>query len=198
MGDAAALAFTSRSPSETQDVGRRLAAHLRGDDVVALWGELGSGKTVLARGLATGLGADPGAVSSPTFVILHEHRGGRLPLFHLDLYRLESGGLGSTGWEECLEAGGVTAIEWPERAADLLPADRVDVRLEHVSQDDRASPDSARRSESFSPERTVEARRRASTQRGDPSENERRVVLTGSGPRGREIVEGLRVDAARA
>ncbi|MFN2520880.1 MAG: tRNA (adenosine(37)-N6)-threonylcarbamoyltransferase complex ATPase subunit type 1 TsaE [Candidatus Limnocylindria bacterium] len=158
----AALELRSRSPLDTQRVGRRLAAHLRGGDVVALWGELGSGKTVLARGLAAGLGLDPAVVSSPTFVILHEHAGGRLPLFHLDLYRLDGGGLRTIGWEECLEAGGVTAIEWPERAAGLLPEDRVDVRLEHVS------------------------------------EEERRLVLAGSGPRAREIVEGMRTDAPGA
>lgn len=137
MDEASVLELVSRSPLETQGIGRRLAAHLRAGDVVALWGELGAGKTVLARGLAAGLGMDPSAVASPTFVILHEHRGGRLPLFHLDLYRLERAGLASTGWDEYLDAEGVTAIEWPERAGDLLPADRLDVRLAHLAETER-------------------------------------------------------------
>jgi len=88
---------------------------------------------VLARGVAIGLGIDEDTVTSPTFIILHEHFGGRLPLYHLDLYRLSQSQLGSTGWEDALDSGGVTVIEWPDRAGDELPADRVDVRLEHVA-----------------------------------------------------------------
>ena len=121
----------------TERLGERLAAHAAPGDVIALWGELGAGKTVLARGVAIGLGIDEETITSPTFVILHEHFGGRLPLYHLDLYRLEQSQLGSTGWEDALEAGGVTVIEWPDRAGDELPADRVDVRLEHVAETKR-------------------------------------------------------------
>jgi tRNA threonylcarbamoyladenosine biosynthesis protein TsaE len=135
--DAAALDLVSHSSLHTERLGERLAAHAQPGDVVALWGELGAGKTVLARGVAIGLGIDEEAVTSPTFLILHEHFGGRLPLYHLDLYRLEQAQLGSTGWEEALDAGGVTLIEWPDRAGDLLPADRVDVRLEHVAETKR-------------------------------------------------------------
>ena len=91
------------------------------------------GKTVLARGVAGGLGIDPADISSPTFIILREHGGGRLPFFHVDLYRLEGTDLSNTGWEECLEAGGVTVIEWPDRAGAALPDDRLDVRLEHIA-----------------------------------------------------------------
>lgn len=127
----------SHSSLHTERLGERLAAHAEPGDVIALWGELGAGKTVLARGIAIGLGLDDEAVTSPTFIILHEHFGGRLALYHLDLYRLEQSQLGSTGWEDALESGGLTVIEWPERAGDELPADRVDVRLEHVAETKR-------------------------------------------------------------
>lgn len=123
----------SQSSLHTERIGERLARLARPGDVLALWGELGAGKTVLAKGVATGLGLDASEVSSPTFVILHEHYGGRMPLFHLDLYRLEGQDLGTTGWEEALDAGGITVIEWPDRAADTLPADRLDIRLEHIA-----------------------------------------------------------------
>lgn len=127
----------SQSSLHTERIGERLARLARPGDVLALWGELGAGKTVLAKGVATGLGLDAGEVSSPTFVILHEHYGGRMPLFHLDLYRLEGQDLGTTGWEEALDGGGITVIEWPDRAADTLPADRLDVRLEHIAETKR-------------------------------------------------------------
>lgn len=123
----------SHSTLHTERLGERIAKLAHPGDVVALWGELGAGKTVLARGIAQGLGLEPSDVTSPTYVILHEHAGGRLPLFHLDLYRLRAGDLGSTGWEECLEGGGLTVIEWPDRAGDDLPGDRLDVRLEHIA-----------------------------------------------------------------
>lgn len=124
--------LVSQSSLHTERLGERLAKRAKPGDVIALWGELGTGKTVLARGIAAGLGIDEDEVSSPSFVILHEHRG-RLPFFHLDLYRLAEGGLETTGWEECLDAGGVTVIEWPDRLGAALPADRLDVRIEHLA-----------------------------------------------------------------
>jgi tRNA threonylcarbamoyladenosine biosynthesis protein TsaE len=135
--DPATIDLVSHSSLHTERLGERLAAHAEPGDVIALWGELGAGKTVLARGIAIGLGIDEDTVTSPTFIILHEHFGGRLPLYHLDLYRLDASQLGSTGWEEALDAGGVTVIEWPDRAGDELPPDRVDVRLEHVAETKR-------------------------------------------------------------
>jgi tRNA threonylcarbamoyladenosine biosynthesis protein TsaE len=128
----------SHSSLHTERIGERLAKLARPGDVLALWGELGTGKTVLTKGVAAGLGLDPADVSSPTFIILHEHYGGRIPLLHLDLYRLEGADLGTTGWEEALESGGVAVIEWPDRAGDALPADRLDVRLEHIADTKRA------------------------------------------------------------
>ena len=127
------LDLVSQSSLHTERIGERLARLARPGDVIALWGELGAGKTVLAKGVATGLGIDASEVASPTFIILREHYGGRMPLFHLDLYRLEGQDLGTTGWEETLEGGGITVIEWPDRAGDALPDDRLDIRLDHIA-----------------------------------------------------------------
>src|SRR5207302_2192031 len=123
----ASLDLVSHSSLHTERLGERLGRAAQPNDVFALWGELGAGKTVLARGIAAGLGIDPTEISSPTFIIQREHRGGRMSMFHIDLYRLEGADLTSTGWEESLEAGGVTVIEWPDRAGEALPDDRVDV-----------------------------------------------------------------------
>ena len=137
QADPGTIDLVSHSSLHTERLGERLAAHAEPGDVIALWGELGAGKTVLARGIAIGLGIDEDSVTSPTFIILHEHFGGRLPLYHLDLYRLDPTQLGSTGWEEALDSGGVTVIEWPDRAGAELPADRVDIHLEHVAETKR-------------------------------------------------------------
>ncbi len=128
----------SHSSLHTERIGERLAKLARPGDVLALWGELGAGKTVLAKGVAAGLGLDAADVTSPTFIIEHEHYGGRMPLFHLDLYRLEGADLGNTGWEEALESGGLTVIEWPDRLGDAVPQDRVDVRLGHIADTKRS------------------------------------------------------------
>ncbi|TMD53300.1 MAG: tRNA (adenosine(37)-N6)-threonylcarbamoyltransferase complex ATPase subunit type 1 TsaE [Chloroflexi bacterium] len=125
--------LVSHSSLHTERLGERLGRAARPNDVFALSGELGTGKTVLARGIAIGLGIDASDISSPTFIILREHGGGRLPFFHIDLYRLEGVDLANTGWEESLEAGGVTVIEWPDRAGPLLPDDRLEVKLEHIA-----------------------------------------------------------------
>ena len=129
----ATIDLVSHSSLHTERLGERLGGLAGPNDVFALSGELGAGKTVLARGIAAGLGIEPAEITSPTFIILREHGGGRLPFFHLDLYRLEGADLTNTGWEEALDAGGVTVIEWPDRAGEALPDDRVDVRLEHIA-----------------------------------------------------------------
>ena len=149
--DRRAIDLVSHSSLHTERLGERLGRSTRPNDVFALWGELGAGKTVLARGVASGLGIDPSDISSPTFIIFREHGGGRLPFFHVDLYRLEGANVANTGWEECLDAGGVTVIEWPDRAGDALPDDRLDVRLEHIADTKRRVVISAtgRRSERF-------------------------------------------------
>ena len=112
---------TTRSEDETEDIGRALARTLAAGDVVLLSGDLGAGKTAFVRGLASGLGVDPSEVSSPTFTIVHEYRGGRLTLYHADLYRLERTATEDVGLEEMGVADGVLAIEWPDRLTHALP-----------------------------------------------------------------------------
>jgi tRNA threonylcarbamoyladenosine biosynthesis protein TsaE len=131
--DVVSLDLVSHSSLHTERLGERLGAAANANDVFALWGELGAGKTVLARGVAIGLGLDASDVASPTFIILRESFSGRLPFFHIDLYRLEGTDLTNTGWEECLDAGGVTVIEWPDRAGTGLPDDRLDIRIESIA-----------------------------------------------------------------
>ena len=105
----------SQSEDETRAIAAGLAATLGAGDVLLLTGDLGSGKTAFVRGLAEGLGVRPEEVTSPTFTLVHEYRGGRLPLVHVDLYRLESADLDEVGLDPDLAAAGVTAVEWAER-----------------------------------------------------------------------------------
>jgi tRNA threonylcarbamoyladenosine biosynthesis protein TsaE len=137
VSEATGLELVTRSREETEALGERLGRAAQAGDVIALWGELGAGKTTLVRGIAQGLGIAPRDVTSPTFVMVHEHEGGRLPLFHIDLYRVSPAETGTIGWEEALVSGGVTAIEWPDRVESLLPADRVDVRIDHAGGSER-------------------------------------------------------------
>ena len=121
--------FLSHSESETEALGRRLAEALRPGAVVAYRGDLGMGKTAFTRGLAQGL-ACRARVTSPTFTIVNEYEGGRLPLFHFDMYRLESADdLFDIGWDDYLDRGGVCAVEWSERVAEALPPETVWVTL---------------------------------------------------------------------
>jgi tRNA threonylcarbamoyladenosine biosynthesis protein TsaE len=115
---------TTRSEEETIALARALAARLKPGDVLLLTGGLGAGKTTFVRGLAEGLGLDPEDVSSPTFTLMHEYRGGRLTLHHADLYRLDRGGAGDLGLEELGVTDGVLAIEWPERLTHDMPGAR--------------------------------------------------------------------------
>ena len=121
--------------AETTAAGASLAASLRAGDVVLLYGELGAGKTAFTRGLAQGLGVDSEEVSSPTFTIVQEYRG-RLPLYHVDLYRLEEKEVDDLGLEELVLGDGVVVIEWAERWRQR-PDDVIEVRLEHVDDDHR-------------------------------------------------------------
>jgi tRNA threonylcarbamoyladenosine biosynthesis protein TsaE len=113
-------AHLAGSEHATQEIARQIAATLRPGDVLLLSGDLGAGKTTFVRGLAEGLGIDPGEVSSPTFTLVHEYRGGRLTLYHADFYRLEKGGTDDLGLEEC-GVDGVLAIEWPNRLEHEMP-----------------------------------------------------------------------------
>jgi tRNA threonylcarbamoyladenosine biosynthesis protein TsaE len=112
--------FITGSEDATAEVARALAATLQPGAVLLLLGELGAGKTAFVRGLAAGLGIDPEEVSSPTFTLVHEYRGGRLTLYHADLYRLEGTTTEDLGLDEAVVANGVLAIEWPDRLTSVL------------------------------------------------------------------------------
>jgi len=128
--------LVSHAPEETEAAGARLAAQLGPGDVVALTGELGSGKTCFIQGLARGLGV-AGRATSPTFVLINEYRG-RLPVYHVDAYRTRSlAELQDLGLEELFDGEGVTVVEWADRLEPLLPARAVRVHLEGVGDEPR-------------------------------------------------------------
>ena len=127
--------YLTHNEAETEALGARLAAALSPGAVVAYRGDLGMGKTAFTRGLARGLGY-PGRVTSPTFTIVNEYEGGRLPLFHFDMYRLESADdLFDIGWEDYLDRGGVCAVEWSEQVPEALPPETVFVTLSRRDED---------------------------------------------------------------
>ncbi len=107
--------WLSHGEEETRQIGALLAAELAPDGILLLSGELGAGKTVLVQGLAPALGIDPRQVQSPTFTVVREHDGGRRPLVHVDLYRLEPEEAAALGIEELLAGPGIKAVEWAER-----------------------------------------------------------------------------------
>jgi tRNA threonylcarbamoyladenosine biosynthesis protein TsaE len=128
--------FVTKSEEETVEAGRQLAASLGADSVVLLLGDLGAGKTAFVRGLAEGLGASPADVSSPTFTLIQEYRSGRIPLLHVDLYRLNNAReVEDLGLEE-LGSGAVVAIEWAEKLPHA-PSDAIRVSIEHLGEDER-------------------------------------------------------------
>ena len=129
--------FITNTPEETEALGARLARALEPGAVVAFTGDLGAGKTAFVRGLARGLGVQD-RVTSPTFTVVNEYEGGRLPLFHFDLYRLGCADeLFDIGWEDYLARGGVCAVEWSERMEELLEPGTVRVDLRRGEDEDR-------------------------------------------------------------
>ena len=130
------MEMITHSPEETEAVGAALAKILPAGTVIAYEGDLGAGKTAFTRGLARGLGYHE-PVTSPTYTIVHEYLGGRLPLFHFDMYRLASAeDLWDIGWEDYLDRGGICAVEWSENVRDALE-DPVTVRIEKLGEDSR-------------------------------------------------------------
>lgn len=130
-------AYISESPKETELIASALAKKLLGGEVIAFRGDLGAGKTCFTRGLAEGLGYT-GEVTSPTFALINEYIGGRLPLFHYDMYRIsEWEELYSCGFFDYLEAGGVIAAEWSENIEAALPEDTVYVEMEKIGESSR-------------------------------------------------------------
>jgi tRNA threonylcarbamoyladenosine biosynthesis protein TsaE len=122
--------IVSKSANETLKIGRKIAVGLKQGDIICLFGELGSGKTTLAKGIAEGLGINGQEVTSPSFVLVRQHYKGRLPFFHLDLYRLKlpCDALG-LGYEECVFADAVAVVEWADRLKYLLPKEFLKIEL---------------------------------------------------------------------
>ncbi len=130
------MEFMTNSPVETEAVGAALGKGLPAGTVIAYRGDLGAGKTAFTRGLARGLGyGEP--VTSPTYTIVNEYLGGRLPLFHFDMYRLKSSeDLWDIGWEDYLDRGGVCAVEWSENVADALE-NPIMITIQKLGEDSR-------------------------------------------------------------
>ncbi len=130
------MEFITNSPEETERIGERLAKCLAPGAVLAYRGDLGAGKTAFTRGLARGLDCYE-QVTSPTYTIVNEYLGGRLPLFHFDMYRLRSSDdLFDIGWDDYLERGGICAVEWSENVADAMEAP-VTVTIEKLGETSR-------------------------------------------------------------
>ena len=114
------MTYITHSPTETEAIGEKLAGILTPGTVIAYRGDLGAGKTAFTRGLARGLGCRD-LVTSPTYTIVNEYLGGRIPLFHFDMYRLASSDdLWDIGWEDYLDRGGICAVEWSENVDDAM------------------------------------------------------------------------------
>lgn len=123
------MQYMTNTVEQTRTIGEALALTLRPGSVVAFKGDLGAGKTAFVGGIAKGLGiSEP--ITSPTFTVVNEYEGGRLPLFHFDMYRLGSSDeLYEIGWEDYLKRGGVCAVEWSENIDDCLEADAIVVEI---------------------------------------------------------------------
>jgi tRNA threonylcarbamoyladenosine biosynthesis protein TsaE len=133
--------FISNSPDETEGFGRRFAKNLEPGDVLALTGDLGSGKTQFVKGLAAGLGAAT-AATSPTFTLIHEYSGGRLPIYHFDFFRLEDRQSAERlGLDDYFFGDGVSVIEWADRFPDLIPKTARWISFETRSEAQRAITD---------------------------------------------------------
>lgn len=130
------MEFITHSPEETEKIGEALAKSLQPGTILAYRGDLGAGKTAFTRGLARGLGCKE-TVTSPTYTIVNEYLGGRLPLFHFDMYRLASSDdLWDIGWEDYLDREGVCAVEWSETVQDAME-DAITVTIEKLGETTR-------------------------------------------------------------
>ena len=130
------MTYITNSPAETEELGAALGRILPAGTVIAYRGDLGAGKTAFTRGLARGLGYRD-MVTSPTYTIVNEYLGGRLPLFHFDMYRLSCAeDLWDIGWDDYLDRGGICAVEWSENVADAME-DPVTVTIEKLGDTSR-------------------------------------------------------------
>ena len=130
------MQYITNSPAETEAIGASLGNIIKPGTVIAYRGDLGAGKTAFTRGLAKGLGCTE-IVTSPTYTIVNEYLGGRIPLFHFDMYRLRSSDdLFDIGWEDYLDRGGVCAVEWSENVDDAME-DALYITIEKLGEDAR-------------------------------------------------------------
>ena len=130
------MQYITNSPGETEAIGAALGNIIKPGTVIAYRGDLGAGKTAFTRGLARGLGCTE-IVTSPTYTIVNEYLGGRIPLFHFDMYRLRSSDdLFDIGWEDYLDRGGVCAVEWSENVDDAME-DAIYITIEKLGEDSR-------------------------------------------------------------
>src|SRR6187401_2271922 len=130
--------FVSHTEHDTERIGAALASVLPAGTVLGLIGPLGAGKTRLVQGVATALGVPPGRVTSPTFVLVNEYTGGRIPVYHFDIYRLQDDDdFLNLGPEEYFDSAGIRFVEWADRVATLLPPDRLDITIEVTSETER-------------------------------------------------------------
>ena len=130
------MKYTTNSPVETEAIGAALGKILPPGSVIAYRGDLGAGKTAFTRGLARGLGCTE-IVTSPTYTIVNEYLGGRIPLFHFDMYRLRSSDdLFDIGWDDYLDRGGICAVEWSENVDDAME-DAITITIEKLGEDSR-------------------------------------------------------------
>ena len=130
------MQYITNSPAETEAIGTALGKIINKGTVIAYRGDLGAGKTAFTRGLALGLGCTE-IVTSPTYTIVNEYLGGRLPLFHFDMYRLRSSDdLFDIGWDDYLDRGGVCAVEWSENVDDAME-DAIYITIEKLGEDSR-------------------------------------------------------------
>ena len=130
------MQYITNSPAETESIGAALGKVITPGTVIAYRGDLGAGKTAFTRGLARGLGCTE-IVTSPTYTIVNEYLGGRIPLFHFDMYRLRSADdLFDIGWEDYLDRGGICAVEWSENVDDAME-DAIYITIEKLGEDSR-------------------------------------------------------------
>ncbi len=133
------MKIISKSFNNTLKLGKRIAGDLKPGDIICLFGELGTGKTVLAKGIAQGLGIKKSRINSPSFVLIRIHTQGRFPLYHFDLYRLKSPeDVLGLGYEEYLYGDGITVIEWADRLKYLLPKEFLKIGLSFKTSSQRS------------------------------------------------------------
>jgi len=128
--------FQSRNEAETKEIGRRLGRRLKAGDVVCLYGELGSGKTTMIKGIASVVGIAERDIASASFIIIAEYKG-TVPFYHIDLYRVEQERVADLGLQEYLGGDGISVIEWAERAGEEIPEESIKVRLNYAGDNSR-------------------------------------------------------------